>query len=284
LTLGPIRKALFLAALTAPLMNCTPTVPASLSGYQIVTGPPTSVSPQGTVGVSASCPASKVVVGGGYDNAADTAAVARVSQPEVGGNVWKVKVKNETLVGFGSFAVTPFAICVNRPVDYAISPSLDDLQNQVIKTFSAPCPGPAQFVSGGGISMVDDSVRPFSQAVRTSPEHFEASAKNHLLLPGRSSFTTTAICADFTQLPQREIVQSPASSVSGWQMITLTASCPAGKSALSGTMMSPSNELVAVDSKPTGNGSGWMVSVHNADQGSPPKSAVLQIVCAKVSP
>lgn len=284
-----ILKVLSVAALMASLVSCVPlpnpvNLPASLSGYQIVAGPPASVGANGTVLISASCPASKVVVGGGYDASADTAAVARVSQPISHGTGWSVKVKNETPVGFTPFKVTPFAICVDKPADYEVLPSRSNLQNQEINTVSAPCSKSSQFVSGGGMSTSDDSVRPFHQSVRTSPEQFEASAKNHLVLPGNSDFTVTAICADFTQLPGREIVQSASSSASGWQLVKLTANCPAGKSVLSGTMISLNNELVAVDSKPAGNGSGWMVTVHNAEPISSPKSAALQIVCAKVTP
>lgn len=281
LALVVIPCAVMLAA--CPTMPVT--LPTTLAGYAVVSGAAATVPANSGVTISASCAPGSVALGGGVSVGGATGAVVRSSAPLAGGGGWTVMVANVPLIG-GAITVTPMAVCASRPAGYAISTVARDLSTLEVNSFEAACPTAAHFATGAGVATAGIEVRPFSQQIiqQPAPEHVRAGGRNHSSLPGSSSFEVTAICADFTALPRREIVLSTSVGIGAGTVATLTAACPAGKSALHGAVGTLENAIVTLDSTPTGGGTGWSATVYNPELISASLSARLQVVCVQTAP
>jgi hypothetical protein len=85
-----------------------PTGAPGLSGYEVVTGPIVSVT--GPAGFStATCPAGKLAVGGGYVAGGGTGGIVAASAPTAAGTAWTVGLRNAG--GVGTPQVEAFAVC-----------------------------------------------------------------------------------------------------------------------------------------------------------------------------
>ncbi len=282
------RSALVVIPCAVMLAACptTPvTVPTLLAGYAVLSGAAATVSPNSAVTISASCAPGSVALGGGVSVGGDAGAVVRSSAPLAGGGGWTVTVANVRLIG-SAITVTPMAVCARRPAGYAINTVARSLTRLEVNSFEAACPTATHFASGAGVATRDTQVRPFSQQIiqQPAPEKVRGGGRNYLLLPGSSSFDVTAICADFTALPGREIVLSTSVGIGAQSSATLTAACPTGKSALHGAVGTLENAIVTLDSMPTGGGTGWSATVTNPELISGSLSARLQVVCVQTAP
>lgn len=168
---------------------------------------------------------------------------------------------NTRLIG-GPLSVTPFAACASRPAGYAVTTVARTLSRLEIDSFEAACSSAAHFATGVGVATAGIDVRPFSQQIiqQPAPERVRAGGRNYLLLPGRSGFDVTSVCADFTALPGRELVLSGSVGVGAQSSATIAATCPAGKSALHGSVGTLENALVTLESAPTEGGTGVATS------------------------
>lgn len=281
------RTILAVVPLAGLLSGCPtiPVTPASLAGYAVVSGAAATVAANSAVTVSATCAPGRVALGGGVSVGGDTGAVVRSSAPLAGGAGWTVTVANVRLIG-GSLSVTPFVACASRPAGYAVTTATPNLSRLEVNSFEVACPSAAHFATGVGVATAGADVRPFSQQIvqQPAPERVRVGGRNYLLLPGSSSFAVTSICADFTALPGREFVLSSSVSVGAQSSATLTAMCPAGKTALHGAVGTLENALVTLESMPTGGGTGWTATAFNPELVSASLSARLQLVCATTSP
>lgn len=261
------------------------TVPTTLAGYAVLAGAAATVAANSAATISASCAPGSVALGGGVSVGGATGAGVRSSAPLAGGGGWTVTVANVPLIG-GAITVTPMAVCARRPAGYAINTFAGSLSMGEVKSFEAACPTAAHFATGVGVATRGTEVRPFSQQLiqQPAPERVRAGGRSYLALPGSSSFDVTAVCADFTALPGREIVLSTSVSIGALTTATLTAACPAGKSALHGAVGTLENAIVTLDSTPTGGGTGWSATVHNPELISGSLSARLQVVCVQTAP
>ena len=281
-------SSLFAIPCAAMLVACptTPvTVPTMLAGYAVLSGAAAMVSPNSAVTISASCAPGSVALGGGVSVGGDSGAVVRSSAPLAGGGGWTVTVANVRLIG-AAIMVTPMAVCASRPAGYAINTVVRSLSGLEVNSFEAACPTAAHFASGAGVATRDTGVRPFSQQIiqQPAPEKVRAGGRSYQPQPASSSFDVTAVCADFTALPGREFVLSTSVSIGAQSSATLTAACPAGKSALHGAVGTLENAIVTLDSTPTGGGTGWSASVYNPELISAALSARLQVVCVQTAP
>lgn len=282
------RSALVVLPCAVLLAACptTPvTVPATLAAYAVVSGAAATVSPNSAVMISAGCAPGSVALGGGVSVGGDTGAVVRSSAPLASGGGWTVTVANVRLNG-AAITVTPMAVCASRPAGYVVNTVAYSLSRLEVNSFEAACPTAAHFATGAGVATRGTEVRPFSQQIiqQPAPEKVRAGGRNYLALPGSSSFDVTAICADFTALPGREFVLSTSVGIGAQSSATLTAACPAGKSALHGAVGTLENAIVTLDSTPTGGGTGWSATVTNPELISASLSARLQVVCARTAP
>lgn len=80
-----------------------------ISGYEIVTGPDVNVPDRGSAQFTASCPAGKQVVGGGYEVTSSTDVELNRSGPSNAGRSWFVRVTNNS---GAAKTVNAQAICV----------------------------------------------------------------------------------------------------------------------------------------------------------------------------
>jgi hypothetical protein len=102
-----------------------------------------------------------------------------------------------------------------------------------------------------------------------------------MLLPGSPRFTPSAICADFTQVPGREVVLSRSAGVGPRSTVSLTANCPNDKMVLLGAVMSLESGLMVIESFPVNGGATWTAMSHNPDILGASMSARLRVVCAR---
>ncbi len=283
------RRSALVAIPCAVMLAACPTtpvnLPTTLAGYAVVSGATATVSPNSAVTISASCAPGSVALGGGVSVGGATGAVVRSSAPLAGGGGWTVTVANVPLIG-AAITVTPMAVCASRPAGYAINTVARSLSMFEVNSFEAACPTAAHFATGVGVATGGTDVRPFSQQIiqQPAPEKVRAGGRSYLALPGSSSFDVTAICADFTALPGRAFVLSTSVSIGAQSTATLTAACPAGKSALHGAVGTLENAIVTLDSTPTGGGTGWSATVYNPELISASLSARLQVVCVQTAP
>ena len=276
-----------LAVGSALLAGCPSTpvaVPSTLAGYQLVMPPGSMLGPASSLSVSAACPPGKVAVGGGWSSNRDNATVMSTSAALAGGGGWTVTASNAKLIGAAIF-LRPFAVCVNRPSGYAITSTAASLQNQEVNSFEAACPSGAHVATGGGISSASGEVRSFSQGIvsQPAPARYRVGGRSTLVLPGRSGFTPSAVCADFTQVPGHEIVLSPSASVGPGSTASLMVDCPNGKTVLHGAVQSLDSGLAVVESFPVNVGASWGAVLHNPALLGAAVSARLQVVCASTS-
>ena len=282
------RLNLVLLALGGSLLAGCPgkplNVPSAMTGYQIVAPPGSMLGPTATLSVSAACPQGKVAVGGGWSSNMDPATVTNTSAALAGGGGWTVTASNANLIGSAIF-LRPFAVCVNTPNGYAVTSTAASLQNQEVNSFEAACPSATHVATGGGISTAGGSIRTFSQGIvsQPAPQRYRVGGRNTLVLPGRSSFTPSAICADFTQVPGLEIVLSPSASVGPGSTVSLSVDCPNGKTVLHGAVLSLESGLMVIESFPVNVGATWAAMIHNPHLLSAPMSARLQAVCANTA-
>jgi hypothetical protein len=282
------RLHLILLTLGSSLLAGCPStplnLPSTMTGYQLVMPPGSTLAPNSTLSVSAACPQGKVVVGGGWSSNMDTATVMNSSAALAGGGGWTVTASNANLIGSSIF-LRPFAVCVNRPGGYAITSTAASLQNQEVNSFEAACPSAAHVATGGGISTASGDVRTFSQGIvsQPAPQRYRVGGRSTLLLPGRSSFTPSAVCADFTQVPGLEIVLSPSASVGPRSTVSLSADCPNGKTVLHGAVQSLDSGLVVIESLPVNLGATWGAMIHNPSILGASMAARLQVVCASTA-
>ena len=282
------RLNLVLLALGGSLLAGCPSTPLNLPtampGYQLVMPPGSMLGPNSTLSVSAACPQGKVAVGGGWSSNMDSATLMNTSAPLAGGGGWTVTASNANLIGSSIF-LRPFAVCVNTPSGYAITSTAASLQNQEVNSFEAACPSATHVATGGGIGTASGDIRTFSQGIvrQPAPERYRVGGRNTLLLPGRSSFTPSAICADFTQVPGLEIVLSTSASVGPRSTVSLTADCPNGKMVLHGAVQSLESGLMVIESFPVNVGATWAAMIHNPNLLGASMSARLQVVCASTA-
>lgn len=283
------RDALALLALgSCSLLAGCPGVPLNLpsamTGYQIAMPPGTMLGPGASLTVTAACPPGKVAMGGGWSSNMNPATVLNTSAALPAGAGWTVTASNADLIGSSIF-LRPFAVCVNTPGGYAITSAAASLQSGEVNSFEAACPSAAHVATGGGVATASGDVRTFSQGIvsQPAPARYRAGGRSTLLLPGRSAFTPTALCADFTQVPGHEIVRSASVSVGPTATRSLTVDCPNGKMVLHGAVQSLDSGIGVVESFPVNVGATWAAVVHNPNLLGAAMSARLQVVCANAA-
>ena len=101
---------------TGLFRSCDVTCPAGLSGYEIVTDGPHTVT--GGRSNAVACPAGKKVIGGGVSTNPEGLTIVENSYPYVGGNgthYWKLGIIPVPGYAVGPFDATFYAICVSVP-------------------------------------------------------------------------------------------------------------------------------------------------------------------------
>lgn len=194
----------------------------------------------GFVRSSASCPAGKVVLGGGTqvvgEGSADFLTVVQESHPGTAGgtSLWVSAVKNNDPSGSHNMGL--YAVCANAGFSG---------YEQVLKTVSVPAFGfvrtsvscPAGKVSlSGGASVVGEGSANFNTLVReSSPGAFPSSSAWVAAVSNNDSSAHTigieAVCA-FAP-PGYEIVRA-TQAVLGGSFLRKSTSCPAGKVSVGG--------------------------------------------------
>lgn len=285
-----LLRVLALASFAAFVYSCessAPTGPASMTGYQVVTGDSTSVpTPLGYASVTALCPGSKVVVGGGFTTM-NAAANVFESAPLPSGTGWRVSIRNENLAG-PSISFVPVAVCVDRPGGYGVVVGMStDLSMQQLRTNDARCQDATFNLTGGGVIIGDAQVHPFASRPGTgSQPSWVVSAKSNWALPSSSSLSASVICASLRQVPAQTVVTSPPTTLGPGAATTLTVMCPPGTRALSGGFSADQSLATFFDSAPTPMNDGWAVGLHNAaGLGGPTLTNVtVSSVCATAAP
>ena len=259
-------------------------LPTQLQGFAVAAPQGSFLSSNSSLTVAAACPAGTVAVGGGWSAGTDSATRVRSSTPLPGGAGWTVTATNARLLGASIF-LRPFAICVTAPQGYALVSTAGSLQSQETNSVEAVCPSTTHVATGGGSATTSAEVHGFSQQIvlQPAPERYRVAGRSSLLLPGQSDFSAAALCADFTQVPGRELVLSPTVQVGPGSRATLSADCPVGKSALHGAVMSLASGLVTLESFPVNGATGWSAQAHNPAIFGGTLSARLQLVCASAA-
>jgi len=260
---------------------------AMMTGYQIVTGGTASLGNQGASTVSAACPTGKVVTGGGYTTM-NYAANVFESFPMSDGSAWTVSAKNENIVstGAGSIVVTPFAICVNKPVGYDVRTGSIELRHQQVADGEARCQDATYAMLGGGISGGDSMIHAFAnKATSNAQPTWASSFKSNYpaVVPSSSSGKTFVICAGLREAPGRAEATSTPTVLGTQSNATLTVSCPSGTKVLSGGFSSAESPAIWFDSSPSSDGTMWNASLRNPQTIVDPVTvnATISVVCAK---
>ncbi|WP_341678463.1 hypothetical protein [Niveibacterium sp. SC-1] len=276
--MGLLRFLVLGSSLLAGCPSVPLNAPSVMAGYTVA-GPAGTMLGPGTFSLSAVCPAGKLAVGGGWSSSTNLATQMSTSAPLPGGRGWTVTASNANPI-IGLF-LRPFAICVDPLAGYTITSPGGSLQSQEVKSFEAVCPSNTHVVTGGGISAASGEVIPFSQGIvgQPAPERYRAGGRSIALLPGSSGFAPLAICADFTQVPGREILLSPSVSAGPLSSASLQVDCPNNKVVLHGAVLSLDSGLRVIQSHPVNGGPSWTATIYNPILGAP-MSGRLQVVCA----
>jgi hypothetical protein len=241
------------------------------------------VTPSGTT-FNVNCPFPTRVAGGGWLSR-DTDVILRASAPLPGGLGWSVTIARTRVFGQLMAWVEAFAICTEQRIGYNVvttNGSVGGLSNVFAEM---PCPRPADFASGGGVAVGNPDLRPFGQQIvgQPAPERYGVWVRSLQPATASATFTVSAVCADFTQWPGREILLSPAFSVASGADKTMTLDCPVGKSVLHGAVMHATGELVTMESFPVNNGAAWEARVHHSGLSQTAGNVRLQVVCVRAT-
>jgi hypothetical protein len=256
------------AAVAAP----TPVAPP---GYQVVNSGPIPVpSSPFDAGGEVSCPAGKVVWGGGVGFTGGIASPGEninTSAPTANG--WQGRYNNATSRQNDDFALN--AICAKKPHGYTIRFATADNPSMSQSAAVATCPTGTVLLSGGVQSTADTADTFVTSAFPKGPKAYRAVQWNGSARDQR--LTAFAICG--AKPPQYTIVASPGSSDSGPVVLVGDAQCPA-KTSLIGGGIKIVNPMPAITlgASIQDSGAQWLAEIDNAGTG--PVQETIYAICA----
>jgi hypothetical protein len=227
---------------------------AKPKGYEVVTSGASVVTAGSTATVEATCPANRVVVGGGEDNSSGS-TLADLSASYPSGRSWVSTFDNG---GTATVTASAKAICIKKPAGFKIVKGPVTNAQQVQTEGLKVCPA-GLVVLGGGAKTTDT----VDQALNTSVPSANGSewvvfVNNRAAVP--HNFTVFAICADSPAgyvVEGSSVFPSPGSVQEPGDVV-----CPSGVP-LSGGAFSGSSDLYTDINQSEPDPAGWQVTMDN---------------------
>ena len=249
LLLGGCSQAALDSGMTAPPISASLTA----SGYVLISQPDSMTAQALSFGRTLQCPAGKLPLGGGVQNA-NYGVVIQESAPNAAGSAWSYTVSRDS--GGSTVGFVGWAVCADSSLNgYTLIARADTLAPGAL-TFgrTLSCPAPKR-VLGGGVQNGTYGV--VVQETRPQPSG-TAWAYTVSRNTGGSvvTFTGRAICAD--SIPTGYTLVSRPDTM-GHLVFTFGRSltCPTGKQVFSGGVQNANYGVVVQENHPSTAGNAW---------------------------
>lgn len=227
---GPHGQVIVSAGVAVPPAGSAPASasgappPATITGWEVVTGNSLSPPGGGEGSTTTYCPSGKVATGvaEGSNSSTESRFVSNAPLPD--GSGWLTGVAMEPFPPHNLGMGRPKVICVDRPDGYRIASASRSLAARERAVVEAACP-PGSVLVGGG-TQAGREVFAASSAPRADGRAWQAYFRNDLVLPGAVSAQVFAICVSDRYAASLRVVSSGETTLpAGGLAENIRASC-----------------------------------------------------------
>lgn len=191
-----------------PPSAAPPSASPAFTGWVRVESPMVQVATSSEGGVTAQCPAGKVVAGGARYGTSRGEGIPMLERaPLADGSGYRFRVFHGSLL-LSSLQLKGEAFCIDRPDGYEVVRVGQNLSAQQRAQVEAVCPA-GKVAIGGGVSAGGRDIYTAGSAPRADGTGWQGHFRNTLVLPGLEGVSVYAICVSGHLAAARQVHSTP---------------------------------------------------------------------------